>query len=151
MQTPAPASSSWTSTAYTVGAVVLIVVALVVYIILWRGRKRPGDHVFRASRLSKGNRVFPSQVMITASSITHFRPQMIGKIEKSIHMAHVASIRIDTNIVFSDVYIETTGGHNPIACYGHFKSEALEMKRIIEKYQSDYYKKQKQSGDRPIG
>jgi hypothetical protein len=53
--------------------------------------------------------------------------------------------------VFSDVYIETTGGHNPIACYGHFKSEALEMKRIIEKYQSDYYKKQKQSGDRPIG
>jgi hypothetical protein len=148
MQTPAP-SSSWTSTAYSVGAVILIVVAIVVYIVLWRGRKRPGDHVFRASRLSKGNRIFPSQVMITPTSITHFRPQFIGKLEKSIHMAHVSSIKIDTNIVFSDVFIETTGGHNPIACYGHFKSEAVEMKRIIEKYQSDYYKKP--PGDRAIG
>jgi len=71
----------------------------------------------------------------------HYTPQWVGKLEHSIHMAHVASVRIDTNVFFSDVFIETTGGHNPIACYGHFKSEAIEMKRIIEKYQSDYYKK----------
>jgi hypothetical protein len=156
MQTPAP-SSSWTSTAYTVGAVALIVIVLAVLIVLRRGRKRPGDHVYRASRLSKGNRIFPSQVIITPTSITHFRPQLIGKLEKSIHMAHVSSIKIDTNIIFSDVFIETTGGHNPIACYGHFKSEAIEMKKVIEKYQSDYYKKpqptpnQPPSGDRTIG
>ena len=55
-------------------------------------------------------------------------------------MAHVSSIKIDTNIIFSDVFIETTGGHNPIACHGHYKGDALEMKQIIEKYQSEYYK-----------
>jgi len=140
MQTPA-STPSWTSIGYWTGGIVLFVAALLVFIVIRRGRKRPGDHVFRASRLSKGNRIFPSQVIITPTSITHFRPQFIGKLEKSIHMAHVSSIKIDTNIIFSDVFVETTGGHNPIACYGHYKSEALEMKRIIEKYQSEYYKK----------
>ena len=140
MQTPA-STESWTSIAYWTGGIILAVAALFVFIVLRRGRKRPGDHVFRASRLSKGNRIWPSQVIITPNSITHFRPQLIGKEEKSIHTAHVSSIKIDTNIIFSDVFIETTGGHNPIACYGHYKSEAIEMKKIIEKYQSDYYKK----------
>ena len=81
----------------------------------------PGEHVFRASRLSKGNRIFPAQVVITPTSVTLFQPQWIGKLEESIHMAHVASIKIDTNIMFSDVLIETTGGHNPIVCHGHMQ------------------------------
>ena len=41
-------------------------------------------------------------------------------------MAHVSSIKIDTNILFSDVVIETTGGHNPIVCHGHTKGDAVE-------------------------
>jgi hypothetical protein len=119
--------------------VIGILLALALFIVLRKGRKRPGTHVYRASRLSKGNRIFPSQVIITPTSITHLHPQLIGKLEKSIHMAHVSSIKIDTNIIFSDVFIETTGGQNPIACYGHTKGEALAMKAIIEKYQSEYY------------
>ena len=39
------------------------------------------------------------------------QPQWIGKREESIHIAHVSSIKIDTNVIFSDVLIETTGGH----------------------------------------
>ena len=73
----------------------------------------PGDHVFRASRLSRAIVCFPRRSSITPTSITLFQPQWIGKLEESIHMAHVASIKIDTNIVFSDVFIETTGGQNP--------------------------------------
>ena len=100
-----------------------------------------GAHVFRASRLSTGNRIFPAQVVITPTSITHFQPQWIGRLEESIHMAHVASIKIDTNLLFSDVFIETTGGQNPIKCHGHSKRDAIEMKKTIERYQSEYYKK----------
>ena len=137
----APTSTTWDSPFYWAIAIAALLVILVAWYVLWRGRKRPGQYVYRASRLSKGNRIFPSQVIITPTSITHFHPQVIGKLEKSIHMAHVASIKIDTNIIFSDVFIETTGGHNPIACYGHTKGEALEMKRVIEQFQSDYYKK----------
>jgi hypothetical protein len=116
---------------------VLAVIGLWVWI---KTRRRPGEHVFRASRLSRGNRIFPAQVVITPTSITLYRPQWIGKIEESIHMAHVASIKIDTNIIFSDVLIETTGGQHPIACHGHTKGDAVEMKQIIERYQSEYYR-----------
>lgn len=125
---------------WLVPSVLLALAALLIWFILRKGRKRPGAHVFRASRLSAGNRLFPSQVLVTDSSVTHFTPQWIGKLEKSIHLSHVASIKIDTNILFSDVFIETTGGQNPIVCHGHSKGDALEMKRLIESLQSDYYR-----------
>ena len=43
-------------------------------------------------------------------------------------------------MIFSDVLIETTGGHNPIVCHGHYKGDAVKMKQMIERFQSDYYK-----------
>ena len=124
-------------------AAVAVAVAglLLLLFILMKGRKMPGDHVFRASRLSKGNRLFPTQVVISPSSVTHFTPQWIGKLEASIHISHVSSIKIDTNILFSDVVIETTGGHNPVVCHGHSKGDAVEMKRLIEEFQSAFYRK----------
>jgi len=124
----------WTSIA--IGAVVL----LMIWTLVRKGRRLPGEHVFRGSRLSKGNRIFPAQVAITPSSITLYHPQWIGKLEKSIHMAHVASIKIDTNVLFADVLIETTGGQNPILCEGHTKGDAVKMKAVIEKFQSAYYR-----------
>ena len=57
-----------------------------------------------------------------------------------MHMAHVASVRIDTNLMFSDLYIETTGGASPIKCHGHRKADAVRMKDLIEKYQTQYYR-----------
>lgn len=129
-------SNPWVLALGGVGLVLL----LVIWIVIAKGRKIPGDHVFRASRLSAGNRLFPSQVAITESSVTHYTPQWIGKLEKSIHISHVSSIKIDTNILFSDVFIETTGGHNPIVCHGHSKSDAIEMKNLIEGIQSQFYR-----------
>jgi hypothetical protein len=87
---------------------------------------------------------------VTDSSITHFKPQWIGKHEESIHISHVASIRIDTNILYSDVFIESTGGQNPIECYGHSKREAIELKRLIEQFQSAFYRRSAPDNDRPV-
>jgi len=115
--------------------------ALVMLFVVWKkGRPfAPGD-VFRASRMSAGNRIFPTQVQISPTSVVHYTPQWVGRLEHSMHMAHVASVRIDTNLMFSDVYIETTGGASPIRCHGHRKSDAVRMKELIEKYQTDYYR-----------
>ena len=121
--------------------VAIALVLLIGWYVVRKGRPLPGEHVFRASRMSRGNRLFPTQVVITPSSVTHYTPQWIGKLEESIHMSHVASIKIDTNIMFSDVFIETTGGHNPVVCHGHSKADAVEMKRLIEELQSEFYKK----------
>jgi hypothetical protein len=116
-----------------------VLVAVAVFIVYRRGRPVAGEHVFRASRLSEGNRILPTQVAITPSSVVHYQPQWFGRLEHSIHIAHVASVRIDTNLLFSDVYIETTGGASPIHCRGHRKHDAEEMKRLIEQFQSAYY------------
>lgn len=138
--TETPASFDWSNPWVLALGGLLLAVLLLIWIVLRKGRKLPGDHVYRASRLSAGNRLFPSQVAITDSSVTHYTPQWIGKLEKSIHISHVASIKIDTNILFSDVFIETTGGHNPIACHGHSKGDAIEMKELIEEIQSRFYR-----------
>lgn len=118
-----------------------VVVLLFVWWVLRKGRKLNGPHVFRASRISRGNHVFPAQVMVSEGSITHYRPQWIGKHEESIHISHVASIRVDTNILYSDVFIESTGGRNPIECYGHTKRDAIEIKRLVEQFQSAFYRR----------
>ena len=134
----------------TLTVVVLVVLVLVpVVVILRKGRSFAQGDVFRASRLSAGNRLFPTQVLITPQSVVHFTPQWIGRLEHSIHMAHVASVSIDTNLMFSDVYIETTGGTTPIHCKGHSKSDALEMKRLIEQYQTSYYQQRPQVSEPP--
>ena len=109
-------------------------------IVWWKGRPFAEGDVFRASRLSQGNRLLPTQVLVSPTSVVHFTPQWIGKLEQSIHMAHVASVRIDTHLVFSDVLIETTGGASPIHCRGHYKSDAVRMKHLIEQYQTAYYR-----------
>lgn len=118
-----------------------VILLILLYSIYRKGRKITGEHVFRASRWSKGNRVYPAQVSISRAGITLYKPQWVGKVEESIHMAHVASVKIDTNIIFSEVFIETTGGTNQIVCRGHTKGDAVKMKQTIESYQSDYYKK----------
>src|SRR5712691_11710222 len=123
---------------------VLVVAAAIVFVIGWivwrKGRPfAPGD-VFRASRLSSGNHLFPTQVLITQSSVVQYKPRWIGRQEETIHMAHVASVKIDTRLLFADVLIETSGGSDPILCHGHRKGDADTMKGLIERYQTEYYR-----------
>jgi hypothetical protein len=119
----------------------LAAIALLVLFVIWRkGRPFAQGDVFRASRWSRGNHLFPTQVLVTPSAVVHYTPQWIGRLEHSIHIAHVASVSIDTNLLFSDVYFETTGGATPIHCRGHFKGDAVAMKTLIERYQSEYYR-----------
>jgi hypothetical protein len=106
----------------------------------------PGD-VFRTSRLSSGNRLFPTQVLITPESVVQFKPKWIGHSEEVIHMAHVASVKISTGLLLSDIEIETSGGSDPIRCHGHRKGDATRMKALIEQSQSKYYR---DSALRPI-
>lgn len=123
-----------------IGIVLLLGLALLAYWIYRKGRPFAPGSVFRASRLSAGNRVFPTQVLITPTSVVHYTPQWIGKLEHTIHVAHVASVRIDTDLLFSHVFIETSGGVSPVSCHGHSKRDAVKMKALIEGYQSAYFK-----------
>ncbi len=132
---------------WALAAVVAIVAILIVWI--WRkGRPFASGDVFRASRISAGNRIFPTQVLITPTAVVQYTPRWIGKREETIHMAHIASVKIETGMMLSDVLIETSGGTDPIACHGHRKGDATTMKDLIERYQTDYYRG---GTSRPVG
>src|SRR5262245_50813848 len=124
---------------WMLGGAALIVVALA-FVVYARGRRIAGEHVFRASRMSRGNHLFPTQVAITPTNVVHYTPQWIGRREQSIHLAHVASVEIDTNLIFSNVVIETSGGSEPVRCHGHRKRDAIDMKRLINEFQTAYYR-----------
>lgn len=121
-------------------AATVLLLGLAVAFFWFKGRKLPGAHVFRASRFSRGNFLFPAQVAVTPTSIVYYTPEFVGGREHSVHIAHVASVSIDRNLFFADVAIESSGGGSPVRCYGHRKSEAQEMKRLIEQFQSEYYR-----------
>jgi hypothetical protein len=131
---------------WIVALVVAAIAGGVVLLFWYKGRPIPGAHVFRASRFSRGNLLFPTQVSVTPTSVVHFTPELVGGREQSMHIAHVASVLIDRNLFFSDVLIESTGGSSPVRCHGHRKADAVEMKRLIEQFQSDYYRGQKHGG-----
>jgi hypothetical protein len=122
-----------------VAALVVLVFAFAA-IILRKGRPFAAGDVCRASRWSRGNRLFPTQVQVSPTAVALYTPQWIGRKEQTIHIAHVASVRIDTNLFFSDVFIETSGGVSPISCYGHYKGDAVRIKQLIDQYQSEYFK-----------
>ena len=121
-------------------AVVLSLLAIVVAYFWYKGRPFADGEIFRASRLSRGNRLFPTQVLITPTSVVHYTPELVGRREQSIHLAHVSSVSINTNFMFSDVIIETSGGATPVRCHGHKKKDAARMKALIEQHQTAYYR-----------
>jgi hypothetical protein len=124
-------------------SIALVLMGLLVWL---KGRPFAAGDVFRASRLSGGNHLFPTQVLITDSNVVQYTPRWIGRQEESIHMAHISSVKIDTGMLFSHVLIETTGGASPIRCHGHRKADAVQMKALIERYQHAYY-----TSPRPAG
>lgn len=117
---------------------------------VWRkGRPFAEGDVFRASRVSRGNHLFPTQVRVTPASVVQHTPRWIGQREETIHMAHISSVRVETGLLFSDVFVETSGGSDPIVCHGHRKRDALAMQTLIERYQTEYY--HRPVAQRPIG
>ena len=116
------------------------VVVVLGWIVWQKGRPFTSGDVFRASRISRGNRLFPTQVAISPTSVVQHKPRWIGKEEETIHMAHISSVKIDTGLMLSNVLIETSGGSDPIACHGHRKGDAIRMKELIEQYQTQHYK-----------
>src|SRR5437870_426589 len=116
-------SIDWTTWGYVAIAVVVAVLVLLAWIVARKNRPFTDGDVFRASRWTRGNRLFPTQVAVTQTSVIQHTPRWIGAHEESIHIAHIASVSVDTHFLFADVIIDTTGGVDPIRCHGHTKGD----------------------------
>jgi hypothetical protein len=91
---------------------------------------------FRASRWTKGNHLFTTVIEVTESAVVRRKRSWFTVNEISIHLSKVASVRIDTGLLWADILIESTGGSDPLASHGHRKADARRIKELIETAQS---------------
>lgn len=91
---------------------------------------------FKASRWTQGNHLFTTVIEVSDSAVVRRKRSWFSVNEISIHLSKVASVRIDTGMLWSDITIESTGGSDPLTSHGHTKSDARRIKELIETAQS---------------
>lgn len=97
--------------------------------------------LFQASRWTKGNLFFPTIIEVSEKAVTRRKRTVFTRDEISVSMSKVASVRIQTGMLWSDIRIETSGGSDPLLSHGHKKSDAVRIKDLIETHQEVYAKK----------
>ncbi|GLH70250.1 hypothetical protein GETHPA_17830 [Geothrix rubra] len=91
---------------------------------------------FRASRWTKGNHLFPTVIEVSETAVIRRKRSWLTVNELSIHLSKVASVRIDTGLLWADILVESTGGSDPLTSHGHRKADARRIKELIEAAQS---------------
>ena len=91
--------------------------------------------VFTASRWTSGNFLFPVRIEVSRERVTRITPSLFGQNEESIAISKVASVSIQTGILWSEIRIDSEGGTNPIRSHGHTKEDARTIRELIEKFQ----------------
>jgi hypothetical protein len=92
-------------------------------------------YVFRASRWTAGNLWFPLRIEVSPQRVTRIKPRLIGSSEESISINQVASVGIQTGLIWATVRIDSTGGTDPIVSHGHRKGDAKQIRDLIEQFQ----------------
>lgn len=67
--------------------------------------------------------------------MSRVKSRMFGSTEESISIAQVASVKITTGMMWSDIIIDSSGGSNPIISHGHRKADAVRIRDLVETYQ----------------
>lgn len=93
---------------------------------------------FTASRLTSGNHLFPTVIEVGDTFVVKRTRTLFSRNEISVHLKHIASVRIETGILWSNILIESSGGSDPISSHGHLKADAVRIKELIERAQTGH-------------
>ena len=93
------------------------------------------NQIFTASRLTSGNLILPVRIEINQERVTRIKPKLFGSNEESIAISKVASVNIETGLIWSTIRIDSAGGSNPIVSDGHAKGDARSIRDLIEQFQ----------------
>ena len=91
--------------------------------------------VFTASRMTRGNLMFPTRIEVSPERVLRIKPRALGQDEESVAIPKVASVQISVGMMFSEIRIDSAGGTNPIVSHGHRKGDARRIRELIEQYQ----------------
>jgi len=94
------------------------------------------EETFTASRWTRGNLWFPTRILVSPLHVSRVKRRLFGSNEESISISQVASVKISTGIVWSDILIESTGGTDPITSHGHRKADAVRIRDLVESFQA---------------
>lgn len=87
--------------------------------------------IFIASRLSTGNKVFPSEIIVEKDGVTLKVPGLYSGNEKTIPYTRISSVNIDCPLIgYSTINIEAAG-KGSIDAQGFRKSEVIRIKELI--------------------
>ena len=94
------------------------------------------DQTFTASRLTAGNLWFPTRIVVSPLRVSRVKRRLFGGSEESISISQVASVKISTGVIWSDIVIESSGGTDPITSHGHRKGDAVRIRDLVEGFQA---------------
>jgi uncharacterized membrane protein YdbT with pleckstrin-like domain len=87
--------------------------------------------IFISSRLTTGNKLFPSAVIIDEGGVTLKIPGLFSGNEKTVPFTRISSVDIFCPFIgYSTISIETTG-EGSIKAHGFTKAEVKRMKELI--------------------
>jgi hypothetical protein len=92
--------------------------------------------VFRASRWTRGNLLFPTVIEVSEKAVTRRKRSWFSQDEMSITITKVASVHIKTGMIWSTILIESSGGTDAMASHGHSKADAQRIKELVENAQA---------------
>jgi hypothetical protein len=93
------------------------------------------SELFKASRWTQGNHLFPTVIEVTDRAIIRHKRSWFRKDEISISLSKVASVHIKIGLIWSDILIESTGGSDPLTSHGHCKADAERIRMLVEEIQ----------------
>ena len=99
------------------------------------------SEIFRASRWTRGNLLFPTYIEVSDKSVSRRKRSWFRVDEMSMSLSKVASVHIKTGLIWSEILIESSGGTDPLSSHGHQKADALRIKELIENAQAELARK----------
>lgn len=95
------------------------------------------EHRFQSSRLTRGNVVFPTILVVNDRHVTRIKASFAGQIEESISLRQISSVTVNLGVMFADVVVHSSGGTDPLRSHGHTIADARRLKALIEERQTN--------------
>ena len=90
---------------------------------------------FKASRLSEGNKVFPTEITLEENSVEVKVPGLFSGDSKFLNYQDITAIEVDTPMIgFCTLRLYLNG--NKIEVHGFSKADVKEIRRLIDEKRS---------------
>ena len=92
--------------------------------------------IFKASRWTAGNFLFPTSFTITEDAVVRRKRKWFSTSEQTMHISRIASVGVQAGMIFADVRIESSGGGEDLVSHGHWKKDARAIRDRIQEWQT---------------